>query len=89
MVQKSKTTKTSKASPKTKSKSRSSSTPTDTHTSIDYKDICNSVIELNEAFIKEVDNLMKSNITAAQIGKILGDIVSSFDRQTADVKKQL
>jgi len=97
MVQKNKTTKTSKASPKSNSKpkpktSTSASTTTtqvDSPQDVNYKDTCESLIELNEALVKEIDNLMQSNITAAQIGKILGDIISSFNKQTANIKEQL
>lgn len=94
MVQKNKTTKTSKASSKPNSKpktstSTSTTTQVESPQAVNYKDTCTSLIELNEALVKEIDNLMQSNITAAQIGKILGDIISSFNKHTADIKEQL
>lgn len=77
MVQKKKETvkKTVKSSPKVK-------TP-------DYKQISTDLVDLNQALVKEIDNLMRSNITAAQIGKILGDIISSFSKETTKVKETL
>ena len=77
MVQKKKETvkKPVKSSPKAK-------TP-------DYKQISTDLVDLNQALVKEIDNLMRSNITAAQIGKILGDIISSFSKETTKVKEIL
>lgn len=43
-------------------------------------------IELSEAVIKEIDNLMSSKLPPGQVGKVLGDIVSSFSRQLQELK---
>lgn len=79
MAQKKQTTKTTK---KTTEKTPAEPKP-------DYKQISNDLIDLNQALVKEIDNLMRSNITAAQIGKILGDIISSFSKETDRVKDTL
>lgn len=44
-------------------------------------------IELSQALIKELDNVMSANLPPAQTGKVLGDIVSGFATQV-DILKQ-
>lgn len=51
--------------------------------------MANQSIELSEALVNEVDNLMQSNLPPAQVGKVLGDIVSSFSNQVKILKQQL
>jgi hypothetical protein len=43
-------------------------------------------IELSEAVVKEIDNLMSSKLPTSQVGKVLGDIVSSFSQQVQELK---
>jgi len=43
-------------------------------------------IELSEAVVKEIDNLMSSKLPTSQVGKVLGDIVSSFSQQVKELK---
>jgi len=43
-------------------------------------------IELSEAVVKEIDNLMRSKLPTSQVGKVLGDIVSSFSQQVQELK---
>jgi hypothetical protein len=43
-------------------------------------------IELSEALVKEIDNLMSSKLPTPQVGKVLGDIVSSFSQQVQELK---
>lgn len=50
------------------------------------QDLLNKSIELSEALIKEIDNLMGSKLPTAQVGKVLGDIVSSFSQQVQELK---
>ena len=45
-------------------------------------------IELSEAVVKEIDNLMKSKLQPGQVGKILGDIISSFSKQVQELKER-
>ena len=45
-------------------------------------------IELSEAVIKEIDNVMSSSLPSAQVGKILGDIISSFSTQIEELKSR-
>jgi len=53
------------------------------------KNIATQSIDLSEALVSEVDNLMQSNLPPAQVGKVLGDIVSSFSNQIGVLKQQL
>lgn len=53
------------------------------------KNIANQSIDLSQALVSEIDNLMQSNLPPAQIGKVLGDIVSSFSNQVNVLKQQL
>lgn len=50
------------------------------------QDLFSESIELSEAVIKEIDNLMGSKLPTAQVGKVLGDIVSSFSQQIQELK---
>lgn len=54
-----------------------------------YKKEVDDLIDLNKALTQEIDNLFKSGLPAAQIGKVLGDIISSFDKQTKDIELSL
>ena len=51
-------------------------------------DLFDQSIELSEALIREIDNVMKSKISPAQVGKVLGDIVSGFANQVNSLKDQ-
>lgn len=53
------------------------------------KNIANQSIDLSQALVSEIDNLMQSNLPPAQVGKVLGDIVSSFSNQVNVLKQQL
>jgi len=43
-------------------------------------------IELSESLVREIDNLMSSKLPTSQVGKVLGDIVSSFSQQVQELK---
>jgi hypothetical protein len=45
-------------------------------------------IELSEALVNEIDNLMSSKLPNSQVGKVLGDIVSSFSQQVQEIKER-
>lgn len=51
-------------------------------------DLFDESIDLSESLVKEIDNLMKSSLAAAQIGKVLGDIVSSFSDRVQELKQR-
>lgn len=53
------------------------------------KSIAEQTVDLSESLVNEIDNLMQSNLPPAQVGKVLGDIVSSFSNQISVLKKQL
>ena len=53
------------------------------------RSIAEQSIDLSESLVNEIDNLMQSNLQPAQVGKVLGDIVSSFSNQISTLKKQL
>lgn len=53
------------------------------------KSIAEQTINLSESFVSEIDNLMSSNLQPAQVGKVLGDVVSSFSNQIGKLKEQL
>ena len=46
----------------------------------------NELIDLSEALVREVDNLMTSKLPPAQVGKVLGDIMSGFSEQVNTYK---
>lgn len=50
------------------------------------QDLLQESIELSEALVKEIDNLMSSKLPTSQVGKVLGDIVSSFSQQVQELK---
>jgi len=52
------------------------------------QDLLSESIELSQAFINEIDNLMSSKLSVNQTGKILADIVSSFSTQVEDIKQR-
>lgn len=54
---------------------------------VNYSELFLESIELSEALIKELDNVMTANLPPAQTGKVLGDIVSGFATQV-DILKQ-
>lgn len=45
------------------------------------------LVSLCDALVAEIDNLMSSNLQPAQVGKVLGDIVTSFSKQVETFKK--
>lgn len=47
----------------------------------DYKSQLADAVDMGQALVREIDNLMSSNLPPAQIGKVLGDIVSGFSKQ--------
>tara|TARA_B110000495_G_scaffold123403_1_gene107293 strand:- start:4996 stop:5253 length:258 start_codon:yes stop_codon:yes gene_type:complete len=60
-----------------------------TTSSIDHKDMCNELISLSKGLIAEIDNLMSSNLSAPQTGKVLGDIMSSYSDQIDETNIRL
>lgn len=46
-------------------------------------------LDLCDALVREVDNLMGSKLPPAQIGKVLGDIMSGFSDRVEDTRKQI
>jgi Tfp pilus assembly protein PilN len=45
------------------------------------------LISLCDALVAEIDNLMSSNLQPAQVGKVLGDVITSFSKQVDSFKK--
>jgi len=45
------------------------------------------LVSLCDALVAEIDNLMSSNLQPAQVGKVLGDIITSFSKQVETFKK--
>jgi hypothetical protein len=46
-------------------------------TSIKYKEL----VSLSEAFVKEIDNIMLSNLKPDHLGQVLGSVVKSYTEQ--------
>lgn len=65
--------KTTSASKKTVSKQSS--------TDSKYKTQLIEAVDMSRALVREIDNLMSSNLPPAQVGKVLGDVVTGFSKQ--------
>lgn len=73
---------------KEKTKKVSKKTP-EPVAAIDHKSIATELVELNKALVKEIDNLFRAGLPAAQVGKILGDVISSFSKHTDEIKERI
>ncbi len=54
-----------------------------------FKPLLIETVNLSQALVREVDNLMTSKLPPAQIGKVLGDIMSGFSDQIEKVENQI
>lgn len=54
-----------------------------------YKQELSDLIELNEAFVREIDNIMISKLPSAQVGKVLADVVTGLSSQVAQIKQKI
>ena len=52
----------------------------------DYKIILEEVLDLSSALVREIDNIMESQLPPAQVGKVLGDVVSGFQQRLEEYK---
>ena len=48
-----------------------------------YKQDLEELIELNEAVVREIDNIMISKLPSSQIGKVLADVITGFSQQVS------
>ena len=56
-----------------------------TKKTVDYKPALLESLDLSRALVNEIDNLMGSNLPPAQVGKVLGDIVSGFSKKVEEL----
>ena len=68
--------KTTKASPPKAVRPPPPPVPDD-NTSIKYREL----VSLSEAFVKEIDNIMLSNLKPDHLGQVLGNVVKSYTEQ--------
>lgn len=54
-----------------------------------YKEDLKELIELNEALVREIDNIMISKLPSAQVGKVLADVVTGFSTQINNIKQKI
>lgn len=71
----------------TKTKAKTKDTSNKKTTTPDYKIILTEVIDLSQALVREVDNIMESQLPPAQVGKILGDIITGYQQRLEEHKK--
>lgn len=45
------------------------------------------LVNLSEALVKEIDNVMKTQLRPNQLGQVLGSIVLHFQEQVDNIKK--
>tara|TARA_R110002167_G_scaffold245552_2_gene450998 strand:+ start:1010 stop:1237 length:228 start_codon:yes stop_codon:yes gene_type:complete len=69
----------------TKTKSVSNTKPAEKN----YKLELDELIELNEAVVREIDNIMISKLPSSQIGKVLADVVTGFSKQVSQIKENV
>jgi hypothetical protein len=50
-------------------------------TGSEYKTQLIEAVDMSRALVREIDNLMSSNLPPAQVGKVLGDVVTGFSKQ--------
>jgi hypothetical protein len=54
-----------------------------------YKQDLEELIELNEAVVREIDNIMISKLPSSQIGKVLADVITGFSQQVSQAKEKI
>ena len=74
------TTKTAEASTKTSSKTKAV-TP-------NYKSGLDDALDCGEALVREVDNIMSSNLPVQSTGKILGEVMSGFQKELEKIRTE-
>ena len=80
---------TSKTKKTSKTLTKLAGTDTEASTGPDYKAHLTTSLELSRSLIAEIDNLMGSNLPPAQVGKVLGDIISGFGKQLDPLEEHL
>ena len=80
---------TSKTKTSSKILSKLSGTSPEASSDPDYKAHLTTSLELSRSLIAEIDNLMGSNLPPAQVGKVLGDIISGFGKQLDPLEEHL
>jgi len=53
---------------------------------VDYKKGLDDSVDMAEALIREIDNIMSSNMPVQATGKVLGEVLSGFSEQVAVIK---
>jgi len=57
-------------------------------TTVDYKTGLTSSLELSDALVAEIDNIMSSNMPVQATGKVLGEVMTGFLKQINTLKEQ-
>jgi hypothetical protein len=55
-------------------------------TTVDYKKGLDESLEMSEALVREIDNIMSSNMPVQATGKVLGEVLSGFSNQVSTIK---
>ena len=53
---------------------------------VDYKKGLEDSVDMAEALVREIDNIMSSNMPVQATGKVLGEVLSGFAEQVATIK---
>ena len=57
-------------------------------TPVDYKEGLDGCVELCNALVREVDNIMSSNMPVQATGKVLGEVMSGFSTQVTELSEK-
>ena len=55
---------------------------------VNYKEGIDACVDTCEALVREIDNIMSSNMPVQATGKVLGEVMSGFSTQVTAIKEK-